>query len=214
MPLSFLEAINLTFNCFCAKERKSEKQQREDDNQAIYDTARKYEIGILPVHNNVNIKNLYPITDQVHLWNTFIVGNDKTYILSSINDLKGFPETTNLLNKKGDVVLPTFLQDFFDPIWDKTLKGKQLQFYMIYNTRTYFVNSYPFRNDEDFVIGAIMFIRAFEKMPNETSALIKQYLNDDKNGRLSFDVRKDIDTEVQNDYKRMSQEILQKHPPN
>lgn len=192
MPLSILEAINLTFNCFCNKESTKKKEENTNYDEMIFSTARKYDIGVLPVNSNIQIKNLYPITDQVHLWNTFIVGKDKTYILTSVNDFPGYREESTLLNKKGDSVLPKFLQDFFDPIWDKTLSSKQLQFYMIYHSRTYFVNTYPFVNEEKQVIGAIMFIRAFERMPFEKPDDMNTFLDtipQNVKGRLSVDLK-------------------------
>jgi hypothetical protein len=134
-------------------------------NKQLYHVSKKYKISILPIAAGFNLENLYPLTDQVEFWNIFIVGKDKTYILAHCKNLV-IPNTDKLLNKTADGILPDELRDFFDPLWDKTLKGTQLQFYIVFNGRTYFVNSYPFYNEKKVVIGAIMFFRLFETMPD------------------------------------------------
>ena len=111
-----------------------------------------------------DIENLYPLTDHVELWNIFIVGNDKTYILANVNDPHILiPNINALPNKQAQNILPDELITVFNSIWSKTLTGKQLQFYMVWNGKLYFVNTYPFFNGKNVVIGAIMFMRAFEK---------------------------------------------------
>jgi hypothetical protein len=142
--------------------------QPKDDmslNQELYNVSKKYKISILPIQNGFNLENLYPLTDRVHLWNIFIVGKDKTYILASCKNLK-IPNVEHLPNKTADGIMPDELKNFFDPIWDKTLQGNQLQFYIVFDGQTYFVNTYPFLNEKKRVIGAIMFLRLFETMPD------------------------------------------------
>jgi hypothetical protein len=142
---------------------KSQKDKELD--QRIYSVSKRYKISILPITPHFDIDNLYPLTDHVELWNIFIVGNDKTYILANVNDPNiTIPNVEKLPNHDGKV-LPEELDIFFQSIWDKTLSGKQLQFYMVWNNRLFFVNTYPFFNGKGKVIGAAMFMRAFETMP-------------------------------------------------
>jgi len=70
-----------------------------------------------------------------------------------------------LVNKQGNNLLPDELLTIFNSIWSKTLNGQQLQFYMVWNSKLYFINTYPFFNGKKHVIGAILFMRAFETMP-------------------------------------------------
>jgi hypothetical protein len=109
------------------------------------------------------LDNLYPLTDQVHMWNIFVVGNDKTYILANVCDPEvSITNSEYLLNRKAENILPVKLQEVFNKIWDRTLSGSQLQFYLSFNGRMYFVNTYPILNNNKKVIGAIMFMRKFE----------------------------------------------------
>ena len=48
---------------------------------------------------------------------------------------------------------------------DKNFERKATQFYMVWNSKLYFVNTYPFFNGKNKVIGAILFMRGFETMP-------------------------------------------------
>jgi hypothetical protein len=127
----------------------------------------KYDIHILKVAEGFHIKNLYPVTDQVEKWSVFVIGNDMTYIHASVGDFH-VPGYEDLLNNKGNNILPNELNEFFEPIWKKTLDGSQLQFYMSVKQRLYFVNTYPFVNENKDVIGAIMFIRPFTSERGES----------------------------------------------
>lgn len=135
----------------------------------IYAASHRHCINILPILPNFDIQNLYPITDAVEKWNILVVGSDKTYILASLKDpfIRMEPEDAGdrLPNRQGHHVMPTELNAFFDPVWDKTLTGRQLQFYIIWNDRLYFINTYPFFNQGHDVIGAILFMRAFHAVP-------------------------------------------------
>lgn len=124
-------------------------------------TSGEWKVSILPVLPNFDIDNLYPLSDHVERWNIFIVGNDKTYILASINDIH-IPGVASLPNHQAHNIMPKELSTVFDSIWNKTLAGRQLQFYMVWNAKLYFVNTYPFFNGKNDVIGAILFMRAFE----------------------------------------------------
>jgi hypothetical protein len=161
---------NIDFNCFWfsskAKGNKSKNNKDCDLEKKIFDVSKEYNISILPIQNNVEIENLYPPTDHVELWNTFIVGCDKTYILANVNDDHiRIPHLDLLPNRKGLNLLPDELSNVFDKIWDKTLTNTKLQFYMTWNGKLYFINTYPFLNGKQKVIGATLFMRAFEKMP-------------------------------------------------
>ena len=165
LNFNLFENIELVFNCF-GKPKKKGLTKEEDLDRNIYKVSREYKISILPITPNFDIDNLYPLTDHVELWNIFIVGNDKTYILANINDQHiMIPQAHQLPNKQGQSILPSELVMVFDSIWTKTLLGKQLQFYMVWNSKLYFVNTYPFFNGRRKVIGAILFMRGFETMP-------------------------------------------------
>lgn len=160
---SFLNTLKMVFNCYCGGKRPYD----DPLDRQIYHVSRENKISILPITPNFDIENLYPLTDKVELWNTFVVGNDKTYILTSVND--PFIDIVNvdrLVNHRAKGIIPDDLLGFFDTVWDSTLVGKQLQFYMVWNSRLYFVNTYPFFNGKGKVIGAILFMRMFETMPD------------------------------------------------
>jgi hypothetical protein len=127
---------------------------------------------------------LYPLTDHVELWSTLVVGNDKTYILSNINDCELYFPREKLLNRKDTSILPHELSTFFDAIWDRTLIGTQLQFYMVWMGRVYFVNTYPFRNGKGKVIGAIMFIRPFDPSSTNKNVVMDMGIGTPSRGSL------------------------------
>lgn len=180
LNFNLFETITLKFSCFgcCGKKTDEEiedethiaargKENPKDSyelDKNIYKVTREYKISILPITADFDIENLYPLTDHVELWNIFVVGNDKTYILANVNDPHILiPNINALPNKQAQNILPDELITVFNGIWSKTLTGKQLQFYMVWNSKLYFVNTYPFFNGKNVVIGAIMFMRAFEK---------------------------------------------------
>lgn len=139
----------------------------------IYDEvstiAERYDITILPVHADFRIDNLYPETNQVHKWNIIIIGKDKTFIHASIHDLD-FPDFESFPNRRSGNVLDRQLQDFFDPIFDKTLNNEKLQFIMCWSKKIYLVNTYPLANQISDVIGGVIFIRDYSLMPKMTFA--------------------------------------------
>ena len=160
---NLFESLNLNFSC-CKKPKVTEFDGGLD--KRIYDVTREYKVSILPITPNFDIDNLYPLTDHVELWNIFIIGNDKTYILANIKDPHIIiPNHKDLTNHQAKNILPMELEKVLDCIWDRTLKGNKLQFYMVWNGKLYFINTYPFHNGKNKVIGAVMFMRAFETMP-------------------------------------------------
>lgn len=176
--LNLFENFSIVFNCFW----KSKKQQKELElEKKIYHVSKQNKISVLPITPTFDIENLYPLTDRVELWNIFVVGNDKTYIMSQVKDPTiSIPEADELLNRKANGILPEDLATFFDTIWDRTLLGRQLQFYIVWNGRLYFINTYPFFNGRRAVIGAILFMRAFETMPESCLALMDGFVEPKK----------------------------------
>lgn len=159
---------------FCCGPEKTKHNEVQSIENQLLKAAHTYNISILPVVANYNIDNLYPSTNQVHLWNTFVVGNDKTYILANIKDLglltdneKNDQDSVSgrLLNNRSYSILPSALSQFMDTIWDYTLGGQQMQFFMLWNARLFFTNTYPLQNTHSKVIGAVMFMRAFDSLP-------------------------------------------------
>jgi hypothetical protein len=171
LNFNLFESLNLS--CFCKPRcagdgdnegRETHKKLKRDkysiDMDGVYRIAREYKISVLPVGPDFELSNLYPLTNHVELWNVLVVGRDKTYILASIKD----PHTkipSNVLNRRGEESLPAELVKLFDIFWSRTLEGRQLQFFMVWNGKLYLVNTYPLRNGETTIIGAIMFMRAF-----------------------------------------------------
>lgn len=164
---------NLSLSCFLgsSKKKKNDKQME----QRMYRVSNEYNISILPIQSDFDIENLYPITDHVEVWNIFVVGNDKTYILANVKDPNIYvPNSSNLLNHKSENILPTELHNFFDTLWDNTLSGKQLQFYMVWNSRLYLLNSYPLYNGKKSVIGATLFMRQFDSPVKNPQNLLQK----------------------------------------
>lgn len=163
LNINLFENIDVHFKCFSKKKKK----KFSPIDKHLYDISREYNISILPITEEFYITNLYPPSDNVDKWNIFIIGNDKTYILANINDSHVFiPNVGELINHKGINILPDELLKIFDSLWDQTLNGYQLQFYMVWNGKLYFMNSYPFYNEKSCCIGAIMFMREFYNVPN------------------------------------------------
>lgn len=186
LNFNLFENIDLHFKCFC---KPKTKEFEEDVDKDLVHMAMKYNILILPVTSDYEINNLYPVTDQVHLWNIFIVGSDKTYIMANINDDHiRIPNYHGLVNHKSENIISDELTEFFNNIWSKSLNGFQLQFCMIWNSKTYLVNTYPFLNPKKTIIGAIMFMRSFDLLPesNRTSYDFGYPLA----GRLSHDIKR------------------------
>lgn len=170
---SLLESFNLVCNCFW----KSKSQKEVELEKQIYQVSKQHKISVLPITPTFDIENLYPLTDRVELWNIFVIGNDKTYIMTQVKDPNiTIPEAKDLLNRKANGILPDDLSQFFDTIRDRTLLGRQLQFYIVWNGRLYFINTYPFFNGKRKVIGAILFMRAFETMPESSLTIIDGFV--------------------------------------
>jgi hypothetical protein len=127
---------------------------------------------VLPVRSSFELDNLYPKHNHVDQWSSFVIGLDKTYILANTNNLN----FNGLVNHKGTGILPTSIEQFLDPIWDRTLAGNQVQLFIVFDKQTYLLNSYSLKNNFDQVIGACLFMRLVDSLSNtivfNTSSLI------------------------------------------
>jgi hypothetical protein len=164
----FIDSMSFVFNCFCSQ-KLEEKNEKENENDIfaknMYDLSAKHNISILPIQNNFELENLYPKSNHVQDWITFVIGKDKTYILANTGS-NVFGNSRQLVNHKASGFLPNSLEEFLDPIWERTLSGSDMQFFMLYDGKTYFVNTYSFKNKSNNVIGASMFMRLFDTLPN------------------------------------------------
>jgi hypothetical protein len=146
--------INLNF-LFNFNERKKKKEAMKK----VIKASEDFEISILPIDTKFDLENLYPIT-KVNNWNVFIVGNTKTYILlDTENDIVQLNKN-EIVNTQGKDI-PTELFLFLDKIWDETLLGNNLQFFIILKNKFFLINTYYFKNSNGKVIGAILFMRNF-----------------------------------------------------
>jgi hypothetical protein len=160
---SIFETITVTFNCFYGQ--KYDQKAKVKD---LLSFNERYNITILPVIDDYVFENLYPKTNKVQTWNVFVVGNDKTFIVSNNTD---FNIPDDITNTRGEKIPSQELKDFFDEVFEKTLKGQDLQFLMIFSNKTYVVNSYYISNQNKKVIGACAFIRLFDLLPIITYTL-------------------------------------------
>lgn len=193
LNFNLFEKLELTFQCFGGRKSKTIDKKSEDElHKNIYDVSPEYKVSILPIQAHFDIENLYPTTDQVHIWNIFIVGCDKTYILANINDEHiCIPNARQLPNHQGPKMLPNELVIVFDNIWTKTLEGRKLQFYMVWNGKLYLINTYPMSNNKNKIIGGILFMRGFDTVPEskpfENSSIPLKSPSEERKSRLSLD---------------------------
>lgn len=164
-----MENVSFSFNCF-RPEKPAEKTPVQ------VDVGENYNIVTLPVMMGRDIADLYPPTNHVEDWSILIIGKNKNYILAHMNDLH-IPNTDFLPNNIGDRYLPKEISAYFNQIWDKTLAGNELQFFMVLNGKTYFVNTYRFLNRTAEVVGAVMFLRQTDLMPNLSYSVQRRSLD-------------------------------------
>lgn len=137
-----------------------------NSSKRIVELGATHKLQILPVMRGKEILDLYPHTDQVHLWNTFVVGKKMNYIVANVNDLNiGVDDPKYLLNTKADNLMDEDINRFFEHIWTETLDGADLQFFMIKSGKTFFVNTYCLQNGNHETIGGLCFIRNVETLP-------------------------------------------------
>jgi hypothetical protein len=202
----FIDTLQKMLHCCikCKYETNLEKQASEENILKIQALSKKHNISILPILNSYEIQSLYPETSQAHTWSTFIIGKDKTYALTNKYDFNIESSYNKLFKRTSNGQLHDDLLEFFDPIWERTLKGQQLQFFMIYCSIIYFVNTFALRNDSYNIIGASMFIRSLETMPTISSRISFDDRNrphDTPFKRLSLDERNKFSNTV---FKRLS----------
>ena len=58
--------------------------------------------------------------------------------------------------------IPKELFGFLNNVWDISLKGKNLQFFIVLNTHLYIFNSYYLKNEKGVITGCVGFMRSFE----------------------------------------------------
>lgn len=172
--LKIVDTLSLVFNCFCAKPQPIEQPtvNRESFERNLYTIGEKHNISILPIQQSFEIDNLYPKANHVQDWTTLVIGKDKTYILCNLGNIS-FVNSNRLVNHKGTGILPAALEEFFDPIWDNTLNGSNMQLFLVIDGRTYFLNTYCLKNNHLHAIGACMFLREFNTIPNVFSSYQK-----------------------------------------
>lgn len=167
LNVNLFESLNCIFKCFGGKQDKVDATDEPGLRRDALQTSKQVKIKMLPTVPAFELENLYPPSANVETWNIFIVGIDKTYILASVKDPHlDIPQARELPNHIGNNILPQELTVVFDSIWNKTLAGKQLQFYMVWNGKIFLVNTYPFFSGMRRVIGGILFMRAFDAMPD------------------------------------------------
>lgn len=149
---SIIESLNITFNCNCFKNSYNDTKDR------LVSEGKKFNIIVLPVQKSFELTDIFPQTNHVETWNTFIVGKNKNYILSNIYDLN-IKNIDEILNNQGHNILPDELIDFLNNIWDHTLTGFSMQFFIIIKSITYLCNSFPLQTNIKQNIGAVLFIR-------------------------------------------------------
>jgi len=137
--------------------------KKKNDIKKLYHESKKYNLSVLPTAPDYVFENLYPISNHVEIWSIFVVGNDKNYILCNVDSNIKFENKDKILNTKGSA-LPEELFEFLNNVWDITLGGKNLQFFIVLDAHLYIFNSYYFSNERGKVIGATAFLRDFENV--------------------------------------------------
>ncbi len=149
-------------NCFCNIEKRGTEE--------LFKVSKELKLSILPIDKKYELEDLYPLGNHVSQWNVFIIGKNKNYVLSSIGDEKCLMsqlkiKSRELVDTTGSKVLPPEIFKLFNEMWELTLSGKQLQYYIVANTQLYLVNTYVSKNNNNKIIGASLFMRAFEQIP-------------------------------------------------
>lgn len=193
MPLiSLIENLNVIFKCVLPNRTKAVEEKIRKDTQQIES------IVILHIKDNIDLDNIFPITNHVALWNSFVVGKNFEYVLVSVNDeLKDMIVKDKLLNNTGENILPKDLNDFFEYLWKTTINdGINLQLYMLYANSVYLVNTYSLKNAKNVIIGAVAFMRMVKNMPIaktkeiRVSAELEQLTTEKKNAIIYDKLRR------------------------
>lgn len=200
MNIPIITCNNMVLDCFFGGGRDRSHRDMSRQVRQLSEAYEKtgYDVFVLPVdHAKFQVDNLYPVSNHVDTWNTFVVGNDGTYILANANTLALSPEDYRengddvsdatrrvadaLLNRKAGGLLEPGLTTFLQPIWDVTLKdgGAPIQVFIVVRNQTFILNTYPLRRHDGHVVGGVMFIRFFRIQASDVTAILK--------GRKSLD---------------------------
>ena len=147
-----------SINCFCGG-----GHHHPDDLEEIVETAEKNNVIVLPARQGTTITNLYPLSNHTSTWNILCVGSDRTYIHTKIHDLN-FQGSENLVDTKYSELMSESMRNLLDSVWEKTLAGKVLMFYLVFRGKTFLTNAFPLFNENFEAIGAITFIRNVEHL--------------------------------------------------
>ena len=148
--------LHFNFEKFVCCDKVNINEQTNMVDKKLIKYTKENDILLIPMINGYELDNLYPVADQVEFWNIFIIGCDKTYICAQNID---FCKEEEILNKSGVGAMEERIFDFLDKIWTETLADKQIQIFVYLNSKLYLLNSYPFKNKKDIIIGACCFIR-------------------------------------------------------
>lgn len=152
------------------------KKAKHDVN-ALYTVSKRLKISVLPVDSTYDLDDLYPVNNHVDLWNVFVVGKSKDYIVAQVGNKQCLLsksqlgiDTSKILDTKGGT-LPEELFEFFDKVWDITLTGKSLTMYTVMTGKLYLINTYALHNNNNHITGACLFMRDFESIPKGTGSM-------------------------------------------
>lgn len=137
-------------------------EPNDDPLETIVETAEINNILVLPTRPNDTLKNLFPLSNHVkERFNILCVGAEKEYILVRLTDLK-LPGCENLENKRYSETMPENIRAILDSIWEQSLAGKSLSFYLVVRGLTYLCHSFPLPLQNGKIVGAICFIRGVQ----------------------------------------------------
>jgi hypothetical protein len=165
--LGSLFNINIKRFVCCAFHPKSNK----DDLETIAESGEVHNVIVLPTRQGTIIDNIFPINNHVEHFNILIIGSDRNYIFTRLQDFT-FPGSDQLVNNKYSDKMPAGFRQILDNIWDATLEGKILHFYMIYKGKTYITQTFPLQNRASKVVGALALIRNVETLRSSEDARI------------------------------------------
>jgi hypothetical protein len=176
-------------NCSCLFSKKTkDKNERTFYENKLMSLQENIDIKVLPFLSFLPLTDIFPESNHVAGWSTYVNGKNKRLVVSQDNLQLS---DNSMLNKKYDNVLDGKNGEFFDTVFQMIISGHENQFLMVYKEKLYFANCYCFRNEEKAVIGGILFIRLYTSM----SELLP------KNHTLSVSIRKS------KEYERAMKEI-------
>jgi hypothetical protein len=104
-----------------------------------------------------DIDDLSPSNNMVHTWNIMIIGSDRAYISSQINDdpsdeMDSFPQLNATTSSS-----PLF--QAVNGMWDMALLGEVVHKFLLLHDILFVVSVFPLINRKHRVCGAILFMR-------------------------------------------------------